>query len=206
MRAGGGAIGSWSWIGRHAWVALAAFMFVATLAAQALPTSAIDWQPDLAWREPWRWWTALFVHFSRHHLVANLLGVGLIALLGASARVPARVTLAWAVAWPLTHLALLVEPGLRHYGGLSGVMHAAVAVVCMHLLTRPAQRWIGACLFTGLLAKLLSESPWAGPVQHLDGWDIGVAPIAHATGVAAGVLCAVAGELGHRHFSSRHHD
>jgi hypothetical protein len=28
-------------------------------------------------------------------------------------------------------------------------------------------------------------------VQHLEGWDIGIAPIAHVTGVLSGTLCVL---------------
>lgn len=188
------------------WIALAGLIFVATLLAQALPATALDWQPGLALRQPWRWWTALFVHYSLLHLGANLLGLLLVGALGASARVPAYVAAAWFAAWPLTHLALLVEPALRHYGGLSGVLHAAVAVVAVHLLTRRPQRLIGGAILAGLAFKVLSESPWQGPVQHVDGWDIGVAPLAHACGLVAGALCALAAEAWQRFSPSRPHD
>jgi len=190
----------------RSWIALAGLIFVATLAAQALPATALDWQPGLALRQPWRWWTALFVHYSLLHLGANLLGLLLVGALGASARVPPHVTAAWFAAWPLTHLALLVQPALRHYGGLSGVLHAAVAVVAVHLLTRRPQRLIGAAILAGLAFKVVSESPWQGPVQHVDGWDIGVAPVAHACGLLAGVLCALVAEAWQRFSPSRPHD
>ena len=41
--------------------------------------------------------------------------------------------LAWALAWPLTHLALLAEPALLRYGGLSGVLRAGAAVAAVAL-------------------------------------------------------------------------
>ena len=178
----------------RAWAGLAGLILVATLLAQALPGTSIDWQPGLAWREPWRAWTALFVHYSLLHLGANLLGLVLVVALGVSARVPACSALAWAVAWPLTHLALAWQPALRHYGGLSGVLHAAVAIAAVHLLTQRPQRWLGAAVLIGLGAKVLSESPWQGPVQHPPGWDIGVVPLAHACGLVVGLACALVAE------------
>jgi len=42
----------------------------------------------------------------------------------------------------------------------------------------------------GFCAKLLSESPWGAALRHPAGWDIAVAPIAHATGALAGAVCA----------------
>jgi rhomboid family GlyGly-CTERM serine protease len=179
----------------RAWLLLSASIFLATLAAQAVPKAVLDWQPGLAAAEPWRWWTALFVHFSLLHLGANLLGLVLVAALGLSARVPWAMSAAWFAAWPLTHLALLLQPALLHYGGLSGVLHAAVAIVAVHLLMRRRQRrqqLIGGAVLAGLVFKVISESPWLGPVQHTPGWDIGVAPIAHACGLVVGIGCALA--------------
>ena len=58
--------------------------------------------PALAAREPWRLFSAAFVHYSTLHLLANLAGAALVGALGFFARVPRRVVLAWLVAWPLT--------------------------------------------------------------------------------------------------------
>jgi hypothetical protein len=47
------------------------------------------------------------------------------------------------------------------------------------------------CVLVGLIAKIITETPWRAPVQHLEGWDIGIAPIAHVTGVLSGALCVL---------------
>jgi len=174
-------------------------MASATLVAGAavgwfVPTALWDWQPGLAGQQPWRWWTAAFVHWSPLHAAANLGAALLVALFGAVARVPARVALAWMLAWPLTHLGLLVAPGLLHYGGLSGVLHAGVAVVIVWLVLRApgARRHIALALGAGLLLKLGFEAPWGAPLRQAPGWDIAVVPLAHATGTLAGALCALA--------------
>ncbi len=176
----------------------------AAIAGIASAAAALDWQPTLAWSEPWRWWTAAWVHLSHGHLLANLAGCVVLAAFGWTAGTGWRLTLSWLVAWPLTHLALLGEPQLAHYGGLSGLLHAGVAIAAVGLVWidsgRP--RWIGAAVLVGLLVKVISERPWLGAVQQWPGWDIGIAPIAHATGMAAGLVCAVvacatAGSHGH---------
>ncbi|MCB1997160.1 MAG: rhombosortase [Burkholderiaceae bacterium] len=185
--------------GRRAWLSLCALAAAAALGGWLVPALALDWQPGLAASEPWRWWTAAFVHWSPLHLLANLAGCAVLAGLGAVAMLPARATLAWGLAWPLTHLGLKVQPALAHYGGLSGVLHAGVAVVAVVLMARTGrERAIGAAIAAGLLAKLLLERPWAGPLAHPAGWDIAVAPLAHAAGAAAGLLCALALGLGRR--------
>jgi len=177
-----------------AWVGVAVVLAAAALLGWRLPPERLDWQPALALGQPWRAWTAVGVHYSPAHLIGNLAGVALTGLCGWAVRVPARLAGAWLAAWPLTQFALLVRPDLLHYGGLSGVVHAGVAALVVWVLTTArtrAQRWVGGALAFGLLVKLVSESPWGPPLRHSEAWDIAVAPVAHATGVLAGVVCAV---------------
>ena len=70
------------------------------------------------------------------------------------------------------------------------MLHAGVAVVLVHLLhdARGRARTIGVLVTAGVLLKLLLEAPWGPPLRQLPGWDIAIAPLAHATGAAAGAL------------------
>jgi rhomboid family GlyGly-CTERM serine protease len=178
-----------------AWCAVALLLLVGTLLSLAFDaTRLLEWQPGQATHQPWRWWSAAFVHYSSLHLIGNLTGLTLTAAFGWVSRVPHRAALAWFMAWPLTHLAFLwAVPELMHYGGLSGVVHAGVAIVITYLLltgTR-GQRAVAAAVLAGLLAKIATETPWREAVQRHDGWDIGIAPMAHVTGVLSGVTCLV---------------
>lgn len=175
-----------------AWLRLAAAFAAASVLAWWLPTPLLDWQPALALQEPWRAFSGAFVHWSAMHLGANLLGTAVVAALGLAARLPLRATLAWLLAWPLTQAGLLMQPALVHYGGLSGVLHAGVAVAALWLLWRETgrRRVLGAAVLAGLLFKLLLEEPWGAPLRNGGGWDIATAPLAHATGTLAGLLCA----------------
>ncbi len=163
------------------------------LGAGSATLDLLAWKPAQV-EQAWRWWSAAWVHLSTMHLQANLLGAMLVGVLGAVARVPMRAALAWAAAWPLVHLALWVQPDLVRYGGLSGVLHAGVAVVVVATWrtapqTDPA-RWTAALLGLGLLVKVAWERPWAHTLTHPSGWDIAVAPGAHAAGLVCGALCA----------------
>lgn len=176
----------------QAWLALSTLLLGGSLVAWALPTPGLDWQPALAWQQPWRAFSAVWVHWSPLHLGANLLAAAVVAAYGWAARMPWRAALAYAAAWPLTHLGLLLRPELAHYGGLSGVLHAGVAVVSLWLLVtaRGAWRAIGAAVMLGLVVKLASETPWGPALQTSAEWDIAVVPLAHTTGGLAGLLCA----------------
>ncbi len=184
------------------WLLLSGLLAAGSLLALAIPAVVLDWQPEMAGREPWRAWSAAWVHWSALHLGANLLGLALVATLGAVGRVGTRWAVAWALAWPLTHAALWVRPDLLHYGGMSGVLHAGVAVAAVSLWVdansstpgAPAdrrQRTVAAAIALGLTIKIVSEAPWGPTLRHGADWDIAVAPLAHATGAAAGTLCAV---------------
>lgn len=191
-----GPVAAWAW-----WGGLCALLAVA---ACLLPLThqgrldgpwreLLDWRPGLAGAEPWRWWTPVAVHYSLLHWGANLAGLLLVAGLGRAGQLPWRATLAWALAWPLTHLGLALRPDLPGYGGLSGVLHAGVAVAAVWLagLRSGAPRWIGWALGIGLVSKVLGEAPWGPALQYREGWDIAIAPWAHATGTLAGLLCAL---------------
>lgn len=170
---------------------LAALLAAGALLAWPVPRERLDWQGALALAQPWRWWSAVFVHWSGLHLGANLLGCAVVAWFGWTAGTTRSAAWAWFAAWPLTHLALLTQPALLHYGGLSGVLHAGVAITALWLVLRASgkRRAIGAAVLAGLAVKLVLERPWLGPAQQTTGWDIAIAPSAHVTGVAAGLVC-----------------
>ena len=175
----------------RSWLFVTAVLMAGAVPAWWLPAAWLDWQPDIAAAQPWRAWSAAWVHWSPQHLGANLMAAAVVGAYGWAAKVPRSQALAWCAAWPLTHAFLLIKPELAHYGGLSGVLHAGVAIVCLWLLLRArgARRIVGAAVGLGLLIKLLSEQPWGPALQASAEWDISVAPIAHATGALAGLLC-----------------
>ncbi|MEN9544258.1 MAG: rhombosortase [Pseudomonadota bacterium] len=181
----------------RAWLVLGATLLLPALlvASVGIPSEfahGLEWRPESAWRQPWRIWSAAWVHYSRLHLMANAAGAVLVIALGLAAQIPARAPLAWFMAWPLTHLALLLQPELAGYGGLSGVLHAGVVVVAVELvLRRGRDRRLGLAIGAVLLLKILLEAPWGPALRWPAGWDIAVAPFSHATGAAAGALCAL---------------
>jgi len=190
-----------------AWSALAVALAFGAVLAWPVERTLIDWQPALAAAQPWRAFSAAFVHYSALHLAVNLAGALLVGALGQVASVPLRCVAAWLLAWPLTQLGLLLQPELLHYGGLSGVLHAGVAVVVVHLIVAGTrvQRRIAWALGAGLVLKVLMEAPWQGPALRTSpDWDIALAPFAHATGVIAGVVCSALAEAWRRARMRRH--
>lgn len=173
------------------WACLAIGLALAALALWPAPREALDWRPDLAMTQPWRLWTAALVHLSPFHLQANLLGCAVVATFGVVAGLPRHATWAWLAAWPLTHAALGLQPELASYSGLSGLLHAGVAVATVQLIWEGTrrERLIGLAVLAGLSVKLILEGAWPGLPRAAAGWDMPIAPLAHLTGAAAGLLC-----------------
>lgn len=164
------------------------------LATWWIDAQRADWQPGLAWQQPWRWWSAAWVHWSWGHLGANLAGTALIAALGARAHADRADAWAWFVAWPLTQLGLLLQPALLHYGGLSGVLHAGVVVAAIGLVQRESglRCTVGWLILGGVALKVGLEQPWQSVLRQSPGWQIAIAPAAHFSGAVAGLLCGLA--------------
>lgn len=181
--------------GARLWIAVAALLAVPALHAALsgfTMAAVLDWQPGLAWREPWRLWSAAWVHLNKLHLAANIAGTLLVCALGIAAGVTTRAAMAWALAWPMTHAALWLRPDIAHYAGLSGVLHAGVMVVAVALMRSgvPRQRAIGFALAGGVLVKIAAEAPWSDMFPWSDTLRIATVPFAHAAGVVAGAACS----------------
>jgi rhomboid family GlyGly-CTERM serine protease len=178
--------------GGRAWLVVTGLLMAGSVLAWWLPAAWLDWQPERAAAEPWRAISAAWVHWSQPHLLANLGAAAAVGAYGWSARLPRAQALAWCAAWPLTHLALGFKPDLLHFGGLSGVLHAGVAIVCLWLVVaaRGARRAVGVAVAAGLIVKLLTEEPWGPAMRASAEWDIAIAPVAHLSGALAGLICA----------------
>lgn len=161
------------------------------LSAWPAHTQTLALQPDAGWQQAaWTWWTAAWLHGSAQHLHKNLLALALMAALGWMARPPVHVSLAWALAWPLTQIGMLGQP-LPVYIGLSGVLHAGVIILALNqvLATGNRRRQImGALLLLTLILKILMENPWQHTLIRPPGSDINVAPWAHLSGATAGAF------------------
>jgi rhomboid family GlyGly-CTERM serine protease len=173
----------------RAWVLLALLLLAATLAPLDAPRWA--WDRALLASEPWRWLSGALAHWTPQHAAANAAGAAVLAWVGWRAALPWRAALAWAAAGPLGQALLWCKPDLQQVAGLSGWLHAGVAVLCVGLLAQPVARarWVGAAVAVGLLVKLALEQPW-GPALRMEPlWGaMPVVPWAHAAGALAGAV------------------
>ena len=123
--------------GSRSWLALCILHGVASLVLWASPAAlaqALVWRSADWAQRPWTPWTSAWVHLNAPHLVGNLLALGVLAAIGWRLRPSRAATLAWALSWPLLQLSLLLWPLIGYAVGLSGVLHAGVAVLAACLL------------------------------------------------------------------------
>jgi membrane associated rhomboid family serine protease len=155
---------------------------------------ALTWRAGETLSQPWTWWTTAWVHIHTPHLVANQLALGALAALAWVFRPDRAATLAWALAWPLSTVALLAWPQVGYSAGLSGVLHAAVAVagttLCMQRRMVGLRYW-GGGLLSGLVFKLVLEQAWHQPVVWDDAANLSVVRAVHLSGAISGVVLAV---------------
>jgi rhomboid family GlyGly-CTERM serine protease len=171
----------------QAWLLLSTLLAAASLLVFALGP-AQHWALA-AGPEPWRLLSAGAAHWNALHLAGNLAGLAVIGWLGRRAALPDQAAVAWLLAGPLAHGMLWLHPHLPPYAGLSGWLHAGVAVAVIELLQRAGQdRRIGIGIGLGLLLKLLLEQPWGPLLRPDDWWGGATLPLAHACGAAAGLM------------------
>jgi hypothetical protein len=153
--------------------------------------SMLAMHPAQGWAHnpPTRWVSAAWAHASTPHLQANLLGCGLLAVLGWLSEVRARAALAWLLAWPLANGLLLLDPRLPAFMGASGVLHAGIAVLAVHLLLNQRQA-LGVAVLAGLSVKVGFDLSHGLPTYPHPALGIDVSPLSHLTGTLAGLFFA----------------
>ena len=94
------------------------------------------------------------------------------------------------IAWPLSTLSLLLCPEVTSYVGLSGLVHAGIALLGILLLQ--GSRYLGLTLLLGLAVKLRQEQAWVQPVVWSADWGFNVVVVAHLYGAGVGLVVGVA--------------
>ncbi len=177
----------------RAWWCVCALLGGGALLA-AGSSADLDWRRTEASAQWWRLVSAAWPHLSPGHLALNLVALAAVAALGGLLRVRTAQAMAWLACWPLTHAALWLDPAVMRYAGMSGVLHAGVAICSVAACREPDWliKAVGWALLAGLALKVLIEAPWSRPLQESAALGITVVPLAHAAGAVLGLLGGVA--------------
>jgi membrane associated rhomboid family serine protease len=181
-----------------AWSGLCASLALLCIAVWLLP---VDWQIALRWRAdgwlttPWTLWSASITHLSDPHLLANLVGLLCLAIIGEHLGANHHDALALLIAWPLTHLALLLWSQIQFYAGFSGLNYALAGIIiarsAIHFIVNRLISVIAFIFTSLLLAKLIWEAPWAQPLRMDASWGFTVVQAAHLSGAVCGFAALV---------------
>lgn len=174
------------------WALVAAALALPAWCLGVVPyESPLALHPAQGWAHnpPSVWISAAWAHASPAHLHANVLGCGLMALLGWLADARGRAALAWLLAWPLAHGLLLLDPRLPAFVGASGVLHAGMAVLAVHLLLQ-RRKALGALVLAGLVLKVGHDLSLGLPTHPHPALGILVSPLSHLTGTLSGLFFA----------------
>ncbi|MGA7595472.1 MAG: rhombosortase [Gallionella sp.] len=145
----------------------------------------------IAHGELWRLLTGNLVHLSDAHLALDLA-----AFLIAGAIIEQRgyrhLTMLCVSAAVLIGVAIyLFEPALQFYGGLSGIVTAAVVYLCLQGMTEQGSwRWLCAAMLAGLTAKLWVELVSGTSLMLLvvGSGNFVPVPLSHLTGAVVAVI------------------
>jgi rhomboid family GlyGly-CTERM serine protease len=140
--------------------------------------------------EIWRLLTGNLVHFSLAHLLYNLIAwliIGTIIEFRAYRFFP---VLCFSSALLVGITLFILEPELYLYAGLSGVVSAAVAYLCLHGIgEKGVWRWLCAATLAGLTAKTLIELGMRSSFMLLMSEENFVpVPLSHLAGIIAALL------------------
>jgi rhomboid family GlyGly-CTERM serine protease len=135
----------------------------------------------------WRAFSAHLLHSNHWHLLMNIAGLLLVMLLhGGYYRWRMLLLLWFFCAGTISSMLYLFSPQIHVYVGLSGLLHAMLAMGAIKDIQLNQRS--GILLLVGLLAKVLWEQ-WQGPDLALaELINASVATDAHLYGVVAGLI------------------
>lgn len=168
------------------------------------------YQRDVMWSEPWRWWTAQWVHVGWRHYALNILAVLCLPFIFPQV---SRSGLLWAILIlsPVVSVSLYwFFPDVYAYAGFSGVLHslyvwAALESLVLHTQQKTVKQKLAKQQIIQQIIRLTTEQKFAAllllavvlkvliekKVGHTDTERLIQAPVlieAHQIGVVAGFI------------------
>ena len=134
--------------------------------------------------DPWRWFSAHFVHADPGHLAWNVVATVILAVLLAQQgfRRLLPMTLACILA---VNIGLVMDGNLARYCGFSGVLNGWFAVLLLTMWRNKERRYLAAAIGTGAIAKIGWELLTHAALFTDHSWS--TVPVAHAAGALGGI-------------------
>ena len=172
----------------------------------------LEYRRALFLREPWRLFTAHFVHLSLIHAMLNAVALLLLARLFENRLRRPELCLLLLVAPILISVVFWIAmPGLAWYRGLSGVLHAIYFAGCTVWVGTSSgrSRWLPVTALVGGSLKVLLEQPWDDSFPFREWLGAAVVPQAHLIGAVVGTLAGLCLQrirgTARRHMATIHH-
>lgn len=147
--------------------------------------------------EPWRWWTASWVHVGWRHYMLNMLAFVLIVFIFPHANIKS-LSYCLAVFSPLLALALyMLMPNIYAYAGLSGILHGIYAYIALQSLMIAKERKFALLVLVCIVLKI----SWEKINGYSETAQLIQAPVlieSHQIGLLIGLLAGLVFYL--RHF------
>lgn len=140
--------------------------------------------------EIWRLLSGHLVHFSKGHLVLDLLALAVAGLIIESRRYPGFGLMCVISAVGVGVVSLLFLPDMYRYGGLSAINITAITYLCLFSLNKnEPKRWVYLAILLLTVFKIIHEIATGQMLfASADNTSIVPVPLAHLTGIIVAIL------------------
>lgn len=140
--------------------------------------------------EPWRWWTANWVHVGWRHYVLNMIAFFLIIFVFPHVNTKSLAICLVAFSPLLTATLYVLMPNIYAYAGLSGILHGIYAYVALQSLSIAKERKFAVLVLLCIALKVGWEK-WHGYSETAQLIQAPVLIESHQIGLLIGVLAAL---------------
>ncbi|WP_445117117.1 rhombosortase [Acinetobacter sp. WZC-1] len=176
----------------QAWIRKIVFLAVClciSACLQVFQRFFIYWRPHF-FAEPWRWWTAHWVHVGWVHFLLNMLAFACLPFIFPQIKQRYLILLLLTLS-PLISLGFYYfYPHIEAYAGLSGVLHGLYVACAVFYLQFKRERGFALLVLLLVLAKIAWENTF-GSLRTAELIGSPVLVEAHLLGVIWGAGCAV---------------
>jgi rhomboid family GlyGly-CTERM serine protease len=178
---------------RPLWTAAIAAAAIACFAIPQLAAALVYNREAIANGEMWRLVSGNLAHLSIEHFLRNLTAFVLIGVLTETSGYRYFGTLCLGSAALIGGVLYVLEPGLLVYGGLSGLVTAAIVYYCLHgLWESNVHRIVCSVVLICMAVKISLELKFGHSLFDMEPQTLKLVPLSHVVGAAsAGLLFAI---------------